>query len=796
VASVDATPPTQDSTLVYERVRILEGDEVIAESEVGEYGVDIVTRAALPYRFLHEDYVYDESTWAIHHDDGTREFGYRIWQTKNPAPTPHPLAGPEHQPGPPHVDEELKALVEADWEEDERHTVTVIFRGYPEWDVPPRARAEVLGEARAALFEQARAKRLAERETLYDQLSAPVFGVVELHGGEVVFPPRTSGYAKLSITKSGFLALMGRDDLFRISLDEADSEPGWPLGQGLQDNRVDAGDYVDNGHDGGGPPSGSAMRIAFIEHGKIRNLACGFRDGPGCTGPTRIEKLWDCSLGSGSSNYCAALPLGLQFPDPPLPATDNGNHGTMVVSAAAADYTEDQCEGFQCGDGASTPPSYSHSSTWELNASGYAPEARILYYGNINGNVFENRHPRHAEAFNLAVTDGADVISFSQGSGGSRCQPDANLSSEAAAEDAFDNGVLVAACTGNWQPSDGALCDTECGTWSVGSLAKTLSVAGFRANVSNCQSDFGNCRRDLCTSRDTNGNCTGGSFSSCRGGADVKIGATTVSSAASVTDVLMPTYVTSVTNFGPAGALDPTTGVVAGSGGGCSAATPQLAGLAATIKEYYLAGGITHVDLPGRLHIIMLNLADRSYTAQEEITAPILKRLTGAISTWGLGRVRARYPIQAYLSPNLTATHVRSFSGAGGTHTFRPFVSSTPMPSGVELVKCTALQMEDFTSDETLPVSISDIDLRIDVKGTQHGSCSPLGDGGSQTLHLSRSDSSADWKKMVAIESGDVDFSGKCVYVTLSGSHIETTGISVALTCTYAGALESEAGTP
>jgi hypothetical protein len=793
VASADATPPYPDSTLAYERVRILEGDEVIAESEVGEYSVEVVTRAALPYRFLHEDRIYDESTWAIHHDDGTREFGYRIWQSKNPAPTPHPLSTPEHQPAPPYADEALKELAEADWDEDERHAVTVIFRGYPEWDVPPRVRAELYGEARAAAFAAAREARIDERRALYEQISAPVFAVVEKHGGEVLYPAGTSGYAKLSVTKAALLELLGREDLFRISLDEADSEPGWPLGQGLQDTRVDAGDYVDNGYDGGGPPSGSAMRIAFIEHGKIRNLACGFRDGAGCTGPTRIEKLWDCGAGV-SPNYCVSIPVGDEFPEV---GGESGDHGTMVVSAAAADYTEGQCDGFSCGDTASSPPTYSHSPTWETNASGYAPEARILYYGNITGNVFTNRPPRHAEAFNRAAEDGADVISFSQGSGGSRCQPDANLSSEAAAEDAFDNGVFIAACTGNWQPSEGPVCDTACGTWSVGSLAKTLSVAGFRAQDASCKADFADCRRTFCTARDASGNCTNASISSCLGGADVKIGATTIPGAASLTDLLMPTNVGSLTKYGPDGAFDPKTGDVTTSlAGGCSTATPQLAGLAATIKEYYLTAGITHVDLPGRLHSIMLNLADRAYTVEEGFSEPILTRVTGAIATWGLGRVRARYPSQAYLSPNFTATHVKSFTILGGSsQTFLPFIFSTPMPSGVEFVKCTALQMEDF-SFEMLPVTTSDIDLRIDIKGTQHGSCSPLGDGGSQTVHFSRTDNSADWKKMVAIESAEVDFAGKCAYVTLTRNHVETNGISVALTCTYAGALESEAGTP
>jgi hypothetical protein len=121
---------------------------------------------------------------------------------------------------------------------------------------------------------------------------------------------------------------------------------------------------------------------------------------------------------------------------------------------------------------------------------------------------------------------------------------------------------------------------------------------------------------------------------------------------------------------------------------------------------------------------------------------------------------------------------------------------STPLPSGVDLVKCSLLQLEDFSDEDSDTVTISDIDVQLRIRSPQNGTCTPLGDGAQQTFHLTRTDASADWKKMVAVTSSQTTLAGRCVYVTLTPSSIEADGETAVLTCAYMGATEAEGTTP
>ncbi len=787
LATVDLQPPTPDAKLLVERVRFMDGKSVSAASDLGELSLEAELRAARPYRHLHEDTIYEEVSWSVFHEGDVSEHGVRVWARPNPKPAADPLTLPASLPGPPVLDDRASALLQPEgaWPENGRQFFTLTLRGYPEWDVPLRPRVTHLSEARAEAQQAFRTQRLAERAALYDELTADLFSTVESLGGHVAYRAETSGYAIVQVDREGLLELSKRNDLRAISVDDGASEPGWPLGAGKEDAKVDAGDLVDAGYDGEG------IKIAIVEHGHFRNRACGFKNGANCTGTSRIEKMYDCEA-LASAPFCSLVPASSEFPDP-FAADDDGDHGTSVTALALADYTENQAEGFFCGDTTTT-----HSSTWESNATGYAPEATALYYGNIGQTPLSGRVPRHQAAFGLAVEDGADIVNFSQGTG-QRCHPRADVASEKAAEDAFDDGVLFAACTGN-HPWDGDgedvptfKCVQECGTWSVGSLAKTMAIAGFRSQDAACNTNYADCRLDYCMA--FSGGYCADAVSACRGGADVSIAGITRVGAASLTDLLMPTAVTSSTVYGPDGLFDEKRGLVSTAGaGGCSSATPQFAGLAATIKEYYLATGLTWIDAPGRFQALLLSLGDRSHATINDGSDPIYTRTAGTSPTWGLGRVRARRWNVPDLAPALATNFVKSYTPSSTAETFRPFLFSTPLPTGVELVKCTLLQIEDFSEEAADPVTISDIDLKLELRDPSGGTCSVTGSG--QTLRATRSDNSSDWKKMVAFAAPSTTLAGRCAYVTLTPAHVEAEGLTAVLSCTYVGALESDGGAP
>ena len=105
--------------------------------------------------------------------------------------------------------------------------------------------------------------------------------------------------------------------------------------------------------------------------------------------------------------------------------------------------------------------------------------------------------------------------------------------------------------------------------------------------------------------------------------------------------------------------------------------------------------------------------------------------------------------------------------------------------SSTQVLKCVFFAEEPMYNVGKDDNSLSDFVLNIQVKNIgANGIC----ESGDSTV-ISRNDSSADHKKMVAITPADVggSFSGKCVYArTIPEAALETTTVTTLTMCYHA----------
>ncbi len=221
--------------------------------------------------------------------------------------------------------------------------------------------------------------------------------------------------------------------------------------------------------------------------------------------------------------------------------------------------------------------------------------------------------------------------------------------------------------------------------------------------------------------------------------------------------------------------------------GGCSAATTPVSGAAALVKGWFMDRGSTSIGSPGRLHTVMLLMTDRAFG-----TSSSSRLDTGADEEWGLGRLKMRFFGSGTDSAPMRWNVWTSTFAGGATADilWRPF-GSAPLAAGTEMVKCSMLQFETAIETGTpSEVSISDVDLDVVITNPVSGSC-PSPSSRPATVKA-RSDTSQDWKKMVALEDSDVSggLGGKCVYVDRDPQYIEPAGLTTTAACYAAGELD------
>ena len=752
--------------------------EPVEFTERGALTDAVRARVSRPYQYTHEDTIYGFTAWEGH--DGEHIVsGYRVVSQPNPKPY---VAKPTL--GPPQLDQaSLDALA---MDGDEVVQLNIVLRDFPAWDVPLMPHDSAASLAQLASRTEARKQALAARAATFEKMAAGVVSAIQADGGRIVSKGTRGGWLLAEVSVGTLKRLSQRNDLLSITnLTNGTFRAGWTLGDGRVNDRLDVNRFHNAGYTGGrsnpGRHSFGNITLAVIEPDGLEDEACFLYDEEGCTGTSRLVERFDCddadtAAGDDNGNYCQ--------PTTGFSETDESDHGTKSAALALGDYMDGQGDGLALGDDGWTgnPASCTtdanctngarkcspegkceHTSVWEQRSTGMAPEASLIYFGEMNGDGgAADTTAAFADAFDDSIDRSVDITSNSWGwmPGPDTCNPAANLAFEIQAENAFDDGILNVACAGNFGLG-------SCLVWAPGAIPKVLAVNGLDTSPTACHSDY-------------NGTCLIDPGGASEGGADVKTNGLTNPRAAALVDLAAPTNIDySTFAFGNNGEVDDVVGGL--DAGGCSSATPQVAGMAALVKDWYLGSGNTWINDPGILQTVMLSMGDRHAGA----AVPTSQKVAGADNQFGMGRAKLRL-LNGTLGNSWNSHSNWTFVPSSSTVTTAPF--GGPMHSNAVVTKCVLFQYED-TSADTSPPTISDLDLTLEVRATVGGACSASG-----TLIRTRQDIFHDWKSMVALESSDVTggLGGRCLYVKIRPFWVESSaGISAHLHC-YSAAIDDD----
>lgn len=814
-SSAPATPTTPTSaaspreTVLFESAREEDdsGTVLWAESR-GDLDEEAAQRAARPWTFFHEGLLLREEAWAGSLDGTRTSYGYRVTQARNLSPIT-----PQLVYGLPEVDQALLDEL-ATTPPEQPVPLVVTARNVPAWDIPLRPSLQAAAAHDLAAAEAAREQARTSRAGTIRDLLAPIETAIVDAGGEVIASGELDGWIALRMPAGAVGALIARRDIFRIG-----SLRGRPRAANPHLDTVRGQRYANAQpfHDAGylGEQSNGArhgfgdITVGVIETGLLENEACFLYDGAGCSGASRLAGLYRCDDLDRDGNYCEAV-SDLRDND------DNARHATFVASTILADYRQGQGDPYALGDPNWTAAT-GHSDTFKNQNTGIAPEATLVFFGQIADNDPEDgttTSPALAGAYSDAGSLLVDITNSSwtwSTTSATNCSLRAIDPHELELENAFDDGVFNVVSAGNpnvpfcagdvgtpcSSDSDcsavGGTCDpnaavcnndrgtacqvdsdcsvvggpciahtSACNIGSPADVPKAFAVNALHGGEVNCYSGVGS----------TQSNCYADPEYTANGGINaVSNGATCTGCATGIALATLNRFDGTTTPDGPFGSAD-------AQFNGTSAAGPVVAGSAALVKDWLLAAGQTWINSPGRLHTVMLAMGDR---IDRPWAGSRSTRGVGASPLYGMGRMKLRLFEGADMAPWSYNITTPSFTPSSSDFVHIPF--STPMPTGTDIAKCVLNQYEDMSGKS----EISRLDLEMRLRDPVAGSCSSGG-----TLRYTWIDAGVEVKHMTARTSDDTTLAGRCVEVTVDKEFVTPSGVTASLFCYYAGKTDEQ----
>jgi hypothetical protein len=703
--------------------------------------------------------IYNEGGWEFLDEDGNTHVGYTLTREDY-----------HHSQNPVFEEKRFPSNILLWIEQGETSDVKpliVRLKGFAEWDIPLMPPVDLLTQEEVNLGVQLRRDAIQERKGLLASKARQVANTVGIED-----------YIELWVTGEIFFfgnpgvaaALQKLPEVVRIAEDEPVTSNAcststacsganafspltqWRLGQGRRINRTNVDSYLGQGWTGErANPSRHAFGdiiISVLETQTFEDEYLGFNDSSIFNPMSRIRSRYTCAAGSCDTR--------VNFPD----VGSEGNHGTLVASAAAANFQANQAYNVEYNDVCYTGR-WSHCALWDEAASGYAPHSSLQLIADSHSVA------RRANGFARMIETQIDIANLSTSNKEicPRCRVEAQNSDEVAAENAFDDGIFIVNAPENLIPEPYG-CDPvnpapnccndpgqiamepfqpgDCTLDSPGVLPKVFTVNAL--NVAGLF-DYQN----------------SGFHSGSWGGMDANLPGGTQVRAISGIDMIAPglkTFLGTTTDCPP----EEDRGCVEYLyTGGTSIAAPTVSGAAAILKDGMLGGGHHFINSPGRLHTIMLAMADRTDGSGTHKAA-------GSHALWGMGKLKMRRTSEIAGGWGMWT---KTFTSSSGNYIQRAF-GTPPLPASANFLKCVMFEAEDVSHKTT----VGDLFLSISLGDPVGGSCPTTPSGES----YGGIDASYDLKHMIAY-SGTLQ--NKCPYFTIHKGVVAGSTITAHTYCYY-----------